>query len=157
MKLLFAAVLCTVITAASTNAQTVSPAPVQLLELYYDIKNALVNADAATASAKAADFVKLANNIDTNTLPATIKKKLVAEAQQIQTAKDIATQRAYFAGFSLDVWSLANSTKIAAQPVYQQYCPMKKAYWLANEAAIKNPYYGKSMLTCGSITATIKP
>jgi hypothetical protein len=33
---------------------------------------------------------------------------------------------------------------------------MKKMYWLSSEAAIKNPYYGKMMLTCGSVTETIK-
>ena len=28
--------------------------------------------------------------------------------------------------------------------------------WLSEEQAIKNPYYGSSMLTCGKITETIK-
>jgi hypothetical protein len=29
-------------------------------------------------------------------------------------------------------------------------------YWLSSEAVIKNPYYGKAMLTCGKVTETIK-
>ncbi|RYF82932.1 MAG: DUF3347 domain-containing protein, partial [Chitinophagaceae bacterium] len=36
------------------------------------------------------------------------------------------------------------------------YCPMKKALWLSNEKAIKNPYYGSAMLTCGKVTETIE-
>jgi hypothetical protein len=40
------------------------------------------------------------------------------------------------------------------QPVYYQYCPMKKAYWLSKEKDIKNPYYGSSMLTCGKVAET---
>jgi hypothetical protein len=51
---------------------------------------------------------------------------------------------------------LAKAVKLSVQPVYQDYCPMKKAYWLSSEAAIKNPYYGSQMLSCGKINDTIK-
>jgi hypothetical protein len=34
---------------------------------------------------------------------------------------------------------------------------MKKAYWLSGDAAIKNPYFGSSMLTCGKVSTTINP
>ncbi len=30
-------------------------------------------------------------------------------------------------------------------------CPMAKARWIQKGSAIKNPYYGKKMLTCGEI------
>jgi hypothetical protein len=33
---------------------------------------------------------------------------------------------------------------------------MKKAYWLSPDKAIKNPYYGSAMLTCGKVTETIQ-
>lgn len=46
------------------------------------------------------------------------------------------------------------------KPVYYQHCPMankgKGANWLSKENAIKNPYYGSQMLTCGSTVETIK-
>jgi len=32
----------------------------------------------------------------------------------------------------------------------------KGANWLSKEPAIQNPYYGNKMLTCGSVTETIK-
>jgi hypothetical protein len=32
----------------------------------------------------------------------------------------------------------------------------KGANWLSKENAIKNPYYGSSMLSCGKTTETIK-
>jgi Protein of unknown function (DUF3347). len=32
---------------------------------------------------------------------------------------------------------------------------MKKANWLSSEKEIKNPYYGSTMLTCGSVVDTI--
>jgi len=31
----------------------------------------------------------------------------------------------------------------------------KGGYWLSNEKAIKNPYYGESMMACGEIKETI--
>jgi hypothetical protein len=33
---------------------------------------------------------------------------------------------------------------------------MKKAIWLSSENTVKNPYYGKQMLTCGSLQETLK-
>jgi hypothetical protein len=51
----------------------------------------------------------------------------------------------------------------AANPneaIYYQNCPMynkgKGANWLSKDNAIKNPYYGKEMLTCGKTIETIK-
>lgn len=41
-------------------------------------------------------------------------------------------------------------------PTYYQYCPMQDAYWLSKENAVKNPYYGSMMLSCGKTVETIK-
>jgi hypothetical protein len=32
----------------------------------------------------------------------------------------------------------------------------KGANWLSKENAVKNPYYGSQMLTCGKVVETIK-
>ena len=44
-------------------------------------------------------------------------------------------------------------------PVYYQFCPMandgKGANWLSKENAVKNPYYGSMMLSCGKTVETI--
>jgi len=34
--------------------------------------------------------------------------------------------------------------------VQAMYCPMKDASWVQKSNTTKNPYYGRSMLTCGS-------
>jgi len=135
----------------------------QLLSLYYDVKNALVNADAATASAKAGELLKAINNMDVKSLSADDKKafsqlqyKLEYDARHISEVKDLAHQREHFASLSKNMYALAKSAKLSGQPVYEQYCPMKDAYWLSDETAIKNPYYGSSMLTCGSVKDTLK-
>jgi hypothetical protein len=164
MKSFLTAVLFIMTTAFSVNAQKVSQTLTSLLNSYYEIKNALVNSDAATTSVKAGEFIKTSDSIDIKTIPAdemnafmSLVKKLVSGAENIAGTKDINKQRDYFAGFSLDFYSMAKMVKLSDQPVYKAYCPMKKMYWLSNEKTIKNPYYGKKMLNCGSITETIDP
>jgi hypothetical protein len=39
--------------------------------------------------------------------------------------------------------------------LYYDYCPMAKSYWYSTEKAIKNPYFGSKMLTCGEVKQTI--
>jgi DNA-binding transcriptional regulator WhiA len=70
--------------------------------------------------------------------------------------KDLKKQREYFASFSTNMIAVAKAVKLSDKPVYHAYCPMKKASWLSSEKAIKNPYYGSSMLTCGEVTGTIQ-
>jgi hypothetical protein len=53
--------------------------------------------------------------------------------------------------------TLANEARLSAEPVYEDYCPMKRSFWLSGGQDIKNPYFGNTMLTCGKVTATLKP
>lgn len=128
----------------------------ELLHSYYDIKNALVAGNAATASLKADDFIKYFNAIDGKPISQDIAAALLKDASHISESKDIKHQREHFASFSTNMFALAKSVKLSSDPIYEAYCPMKKAYWLSSEMAIKNPYYGSSMLTCGSIKETLK-
>lgn len=128
----------------------------ELLHAYYDIKNALVAGNAATASLKADDFIKHLNAIDAKSISQDNAAALLKDASHISSSKEIKHQREHFANFSTNMFALAKSVKLSSDPIYEAYCPMKKAYWLSNEKAIKNPYYGSSMLTCGSIKETLK-
>jgi hypothetical protein len=135
-----------------------------LLNSYYEIKNALINADAEAAAEKAGQFIKANNDYDLKTVPGgkvnafiAIQKNLTGDAEHIKTAKDLNKQREYFAALSQHVYSMAQLVKLSGHPVYQQYCPMKKMYWLSSETSIKNPYYGNTMLSCGKVTETINP
>jgi hypothetical protein len=102
-----------------------------LLPLYYSIKDALVIGDAALAASKTAYLVKAIKDADSKAIAN--KDALLNHAGKI-----------------------AKASKLATEPIYQQYCPMKKSNWLSSEKPIKNPYYGSSMLTCGQVVATIK-
>lgn len=127
-----------------------------LLTSYYGIKDALVAGNASDASASAEQFVKTANGIDYKVISEGNINALVKDAGEISETKDIKQQREIFANFSANMFALAKAVKLTAQPVYEAYCPMKKAYWLSNEKVIKNPYFGNAMLTCGSVKETIQ-
>jgi hypothetical protein len=140
------------------NASPIS----SLLSKYYDIKNALVSGDASGAAKTANEFIIAAKNIDAKALSATgqsahkaVQEKLLTDANSIATNKDIAKQRTAFQTLSESVITLTKAATLNA-PAYIAFCPMKKAYWISSEPAIKNPYYGSSMLTCGKITDTLK-
>ncbi|MEO6490284.1 MAG: DUF3347 domain-containing protein, partial [Ferruginibacter sp.] len=128
-----------------------------VLNLYFDIKNALVATDPLTASSKADEFIKAIENVEPRSLNDQDQKAFVAskehlqkDAQKIASTNKIDLQRTSFSSLSNNVYELAKAARLSPDPIYQQYCPMKKVYWLSPEAAIKNPYYGKSMLTCGN-------
>jgi hypothetical protein len=134
-----------------------------LLPLYLDLKNALVKDDATDASKKATALLNAINNVDTKSLSAKdqdvfspLKAKLSYDARHISEVNKIDHQREHFASLSLNMYTLAKSVKLSNQPIYEEYCPMKKAYWLSAESEIKNPYFGNQMLTCGNVANTLQ-
>ena len=127
----------------------------QLLTQYYAIKDALVDGNATNASSSADQFIKVANSIDYKLISEGNINTLLKDATSISESKDIKKQREIFVNFSNNMIALAKSVKLTAEPVYQAYCPMKKANWLSNEKTIKNPYYGNAMLSCGKVVETI--
>jgi copper chaperone CopZ len=132
---------------------------------YFSVKDALVKTDAGTSSTKAAELVKAIKAVEMTKLSTQehtvwmkLLKDLTANAEKIATSKDVVKQRETFALLSKNMYEL---TKVSKQEtsVYYQHCPMynngKGANWLSKEEAIKNPYYGSQMLTCGSVQETI--
>lgn len=128
----------------------------QLLSNYYALKDALVAGNSNQAVSHAESFLKTAQGIDSKAGGKGNINTLVKDAGKISGTKDLKKQREYFANFSTNMATFAKAVKLSDQPVYQAYCPMKKASWLTSEKVIKNPYYGSSMLTCGEITSTIQ-
>ncbi|WP_316805299.1 DUF3347 domain-containing protein [Pedobacter nototheniae] len=122
---------------------------------YYGLKDALVSGDASTASAKSAELTKAIESSDSKTIGDKDKSDLLKHVAMISGDKDINSQRAHFAPLSSSIITLSKSAKLSDAPIYVQYCPMKKSSWISSEKAIKNPFYGSSMLTCGKVTETI--
>ena len=114
-------------------------------------------------SYSAAEFIKAVNGVEINKLTADEQKvfqllqpKIVSDSKLINGTKDINRQRDAFASLSNSMISLAKNARLSNKEVYLDYCPMKKSYWLSAEQSVKNPYYGSTMLTCGTVKETIK-
>ena len=78
-------------------------------------------------------------------LPADVAKQAdaLAEAKNIKAARDA------FKPLSASLVKYLADNKVKG--VYREaYCPMAKASWLQTEKEIKNPYFGKEMLDCGT-------
>ena len=152
-KIFFIVALFATVLAQNCIAQDSAQSP--LLTSYYSIKDAMIsgNADAVSSGAKA--FIQAAGNTGSKFLPAESRGALLKDAERIAKSKDIKQQREAFAGFSTSMLALTKAVKLTKDPVHQQYCPMKKASWLSSSKAIKNPYFGSTMLTCGKVTETL--
>lgn len=160
---LIVALIATAFSQQVRAQDTTQSAFTPLLSSYYSIKDALVKSNSGDAAKYAADFLKSVTSIDTKSLSkenqsafSNLKEKLSFDARHISQSTDIAHQREHFATFSENFYKLAKAVKLSDKPVYYAYCPMKKSYWLSAEAAIKNPYYGNQMLTCGKVAETIQ-
>jgi hypothetical protein len=71
-------------------------------------------------------------------------------AKRMEEAADIKAAREAFGGLSDAVVAAGNAEGwIDAPDVRVAYCPMVKKSWIQKEDAIKNPYYGAAMSTCG--------
>ncbi len=157
-KNILAIVLCTLI-ATIGMAQTKSINT--LTQEYFQIKTALANDDANTASSSAALFAKNVTNISMKDISPKLhptfmqyQKSLSDNSQTIANSKDIKVQRKSFVELSKSMIALAKADKISNSTIYEDYYPMKKASWLSEIKEISNPFYGSSMATCGKVTAT---
>jgi hypothetical protein len=68
-------------------------------------------------------------------------------------------KRIHFSALSESAYGLVKAFG-AGKPVYHVYCSMAKdnegAMWLSDSRDVKNPYFGKDMLTCGNIEEKIQ-
>ena len=133
---------------------------------YFALKDALVKTDGNAASASGATLLTALEAVEMGKLKTEehtvwmkVERALKTDAQLIRENKDIEHQRGHFMSLSKNMYELIKAAK-PAETVYYQFCPMandgKGANWLSKENAVKNPYYGNQMLTCGKTVETIK-
>lgn len=72
------------------------------------------------------------------------------QAETLSQARDLKTAREDFKPLSASLIKYLADKKVGKGVYREAYCPMAKASWLQTEKDIKNPYYGKSMLDCGT-------
>jgi len=126
------------------------------LQAYYEIKEALISSNAGLAGAKATQFINAIKANERTNASKVLRDKILFDAGHIAGSEDIGHQRNDFSSLSADFYALVKAVKLNDKPVYYDYCPMKKSYWLSEDEVIKNPYYGNRMLSCGKIAEVLK-
>jgi len=133
---------------------------------YNQLKDALVADDSVVATTKADAVLADLNKVDMNLLKQpeahkvwmTEKPLLIAQLNEVVGTKSLVAQRQAFLQISNSMIHLVENFGVS-QKVLVQFCPMaddfKGGYWLSQDMAIKNPYFGHKMLTCGSTKLVI--
>ncbi len=114
----------------------------ELLTAYVPIADALAADDLAKARNTAAALAKQADKDG--------MKAILQPALAIVHANDIASARSAFKTLSKEMTPLAENSK----GYVVMNCPMANADWVQTDAKVRNPYYGKMMLTCGAPKAS---
>jgi len=118
------------------------------LGIYVQMHEALAEDSAegvVAAALELAGRVRAAARAATDRTP---YEKLAAAAEKMQ-GDDLATLREQFKRVSVAFAAYFDASGAEGAQLY--FCPMADGYWLQRsaDAAVSNPYYGKSMLRCG--------
>ena len=150
--------------AQSTNSTAFNQAFGEVMINYYHLKDALVLSNDTLASTSATKLISLVDSLNVDDLKADSSIVLMAEgyldnisaeAKGLVGEKDIEGKRKSFQMISDNMYDLVRTVRYDRERIYHQYCPMAfndaGAYWLSRSSDIKNPYFGKKMLTCGEV------
>jgi hypothetical protein len=149
-----------------------------LMNAYFQLKAAFVEADTLQAKAAAKRFLVLTDSIKLDELRKDTTAIIASAAMQINDIKintesllkqtDIKEMRQDFRMVSESVYPLLKTIHYEGETLYWQNCPMafgegKEANWISNTEEIVNPYLGKkdpeykaTMLHCGEVKDSIK-
>ncbi len=144
--------------AASMNA---------IVDSYLKMKNSLAGDKSNNAADAGKEMAAAMGKMDKALLSveqAKLYKEVEDDAKEhaehiVANGGNIKHQREHFDMLSKDIYDLVKAFG-GGRTLYSDFCPMyndkKGAMWLSETKAINNPYYGKSMSTCGSVREEIK-
>lgn len=142
-----------------------------MLNNYYHLKDGLVLSNDTTAYTvdgfakllvQNADSLKI-SDIAVDSLSKTTAKtylqSIAADAKALVEEKLLEEKRKSFSTITESMYELIRIVRYDQQKVYYINCPMafndKGANWLNNTDDIKNPYFGRKMLTCGVVNDSL--
>lgn len=139
----------------------------QVTEQYLQLKDGLTKDDAQKTSQagkklndKLKDVDMLLLKGDAHVYWMNQLKMLQAHSRNISETEDIEKQRKNFEMLSTSMINSVKAFGVPSNELFVEFCPMaadnKGAFWISSESEIVNPYFGKQMLTCGSVEDTIK-
>lgn len=118
----------------------------ELVSAYEPIQTALASDSTSRVVEAAADVAAKATALVPQGSERPEPSELIAAARAVK-GPDLATLREQVKRLSLALAKLVQSQPVEGFGIY--FCPMADAYWLQKIGPVRNPYFGKSMLTCG--------
>ncbi|MCC6401589.1 MAG: DUF3347 domain-containing protein [Flavobacteriales bacterium] len=150
--------------APATDApQATGEALAPVFEAYFALKDALVTSDAKKAAAQAAVLSAAVKAVpmegmeaDLHAVWMRVMELLANTSAGIASKPKLEEQRKAFAELTEPMLALVKARPGSA-PIYLDHCPMYEggSDWLSRDKAIRNPFYGAQMMTCGSVKETI--
>jgi Cu(I)/Ag(I) efflux system membrane fusion protein len=132
----------------------------RILPAYLSIGDALASDDASTVANAVAGLNQAVSAIDSRTLSGKTAERWQAERDslcsvtaRLASAKDITALRSAFALLSDQLLTLERSFGFQnSEQLFELHCPMafegRGATWIQADSAVRNPYYGATMLKC---------
>jgi hypothetical protein len=142
MKIMSTLVLAFVLALGGTAVRAGDPV-LAMLDPYFRIQTALSDDKTDGVKADALAIKTAATSLGE------AGTKIVATADALSSTSDLAAARAAFSALSDAVVAFSEKTKAAGDGVHTMFCPMANKQWMQKGEKVSNPYYGKSMLTCG--------
>jgi hypothetical protein len=163
---------------ARKHSETFNNGVDSMMNAYFEMKAAFVEADTLMAKTAAKKFLVLADSMkldelkkDTTGILETANMQLndiQANAESLLKQTDITEMRQDFRMIGESIYPLLKTIHYEGKTLYWQNCPMafgegKEANWISNTEEIINPYLGKknpeykaTMLHCGEVKDSIK-
>lgn len=139
-----------------------------LTDAYLGIKDALVQTDSSASRSASRAFLQRLEGIEAASLREQEEihgfwqqqaRAMESHAQALLEAEAVAQQRDEFRHLSNLMIETIQAMGVSGDTLYIQHCPMaddwKGADWISTEQAIRNPYFGAEMLTCGTVEGNL--
>lgn len=136
---------------------------INALKQYFRMKDALIAGKPAEVAVSAKETASAFKKLSATNLgdgQKAMHGQVVEMLSAIGGNTELKEQRSHFIGLNRSLVSLAQGLKDLESTIYVQHCPMANnnegAFWLSTDKEIRNPYYGDAMLSCGSVTDSLK-
>jgi len=160
-KILMLALACAAAASMATSAQGAGQAMDEILAHYVKIQQTLaadssvgVKAEAQAIAQKADALLK--RNVSPDGKKPDEFKKILEEVRKGApkfNSDDIKQARKAFGELTPPLVRYVNEFEAGKGKYHVAHCPMIKKDWVQADEKIRNPYYGKSMLACGTIVS----
>lgn len=148
MKSILSCLAALLVDGAAPAATAPSPTP-GILEQYFVIQRSLAADTTTGIQAAALKLARLSRQAATQDPKVGAQLSGVSQAATRLQTSDLKTARNEFGELSKRVTAWLQAA--GGDRPYQFYCSMANKAWLQQDKQTRNPYYGKSMLTCGEL------